>query len=156
MSLAELPVPRSRVAVDAAPEALPALHMLFMHSATVSRWPWRERETGPEPPLKRHWRAPTAWLPVAVLVPWLLLSACQISHIEPVEPAPGTPAEGTPDGPGGGSPEAPGGGGPEAPGGVDPEAPGVVPEGPGGVVPEARAVIVQPPELNVPEGGSGR
>ena len=78
MSLAELPVPRSRVAVDAAPEALPALHMLFMHSATVSRWPWRERETGPEPPLKRHWRAPTAWLPVAVLVPWLLLSACQI------------------------------------------------------------------------------
>ena len=130
--------------------------MLFMHSATVSRWPWRERETGPEPPLKRHWRAPTAWLPVAVLVPWLLLSACQISHIEPVEPAPGTPAEGTPDGPGGGSPEAPGGGGPEAPGGVDPEAPGVVPEGPGGVVPEARAVIVQPPELNVPEGGSGR
>ena len=49
-----------------------------MHSATVSRWPWRERETGPEPPLKRHWRAPTAWLPVAVLLPWLLAAACQI------------------------------------------------------------------------------
>ena len=49
-----------------------------MHSATGSRWPWRERETGPEPPLKRHWRAPTAWLPVAVLVPWLPVAACQI------------------------------------------------------------------------------
>ena len=73
---------------------------------------------------------------VAVLLPWLLLAACQISRTEPVERPPETPN----------APEA----------GQPVTLPEDTSDAPGGGIPEAPAVIVQPPELNVPEGGSGR